>query len=64
MKIQIDWDFCQGHAVCEGEAPEVFSVDDDGQLTVLQTEPSEELREAVEAAATYCPTQAIRIVEE
>jgi len=61
MKIVMDYDLCQGHATCMGEAPEVFKVDDDGMLTVLQEEPPEELRTKVEAAAKYCPTGAITI---
>jgi len=44
-----------------GEAPEVFKVDDDGMLTLLQEEPPERLREKVELAAKYCPTGAILI---
>lgn len=61
MKIEVDWDLCQGHGVCEGEAPEVFSVGDDGTLTVLQVTPDEGLRAKVEAAARYCPTSAIKV---
>jgi ferredoxin len=61
MKVLIDWDLCQGHANCTGDAPEVFHVDDDGKLQVLQEEPDESLREKVELAVRYCPTQAIRI---
>lgn len=61
MKIVIDWDLCQGHANCTGDAPEVFRVDDDGKLHVLIDEPPESMREAVETAARYCPTGAISI---
>jgi ferredoxin len=61
MKIVIDWQLCQGHANCAGDAPEVFHVDEDGKLKVLMPEPPEELREQVEMAAKYCPTGAIRI---
>jgi ferredoxin len=61
MKIVIDWGLCQGHANCTGDAPEVFSVDDEGKLTVLIPEPGEELRGQVENAVRYCPTGAIRI---
>ena len=42
-------------------APEVFEVRDDDFLYVLQEEPSEELREKVEAAARSCPKTAITI---
>jgi ferredoxin len=61
MKIVIDWGLCQGHANCTGDAPEVFSVDDNGKLTVLISEPPEEMRNQVELAVRYCPTGAIRI---
>ena len=64
MKIVVDRDLCQGHASCEGEAPEVFSVSKKGDLTILQPEPPEELRGKVELAVKYCPTHALSIVEE
>ena len=63
MKIRIDWDLCQGHANCMGDAPEVFRVDDDGKLTVLMEEPPASLRDKVESAVRYCPTSAISIVD-
>lgn len=63
MKIVIDWDLCQGHGVCEGEAEAVFKVDDEGNLTVLIEEPGEALRAEVEQAVLYCPQLAISIVE-
>jgi ferredoxin len=61
MKVLIDWDLCQGHANCTGDAPEVFHVDDDGKLQVLIAEPPEDLRPKLELAVRYCPTGAIRI---
>jgi sterol 14-demethylase len=63
MKVVVDRDLCQGHAACEGEAPEVFSVSKKGDLTILLPEPPEELRSAVELAVTYCPTHALSIIE-
>ena len=63
MKIRIDWDLCQGHANCMGDAPEVFSVDDDGKLTVLLEEPGEALRDKVQSAVRYCPTGAISVTD-
>ena len=64
MRIVVDRDLCQGHGVCESEAPAVFSVSKDGALTVLQATPPETERQAVEAAVKYCPTHALTIVEE
>jgi ferredoxin len=61
MKVIVDWDLCQGHANCTGDAPEVFHVDDDGKLHVLLEEPPEGLRSKLELAVRYCPTGALRI---
>ena len=63
MKIEVDWDLCQGHANCMGDAPEVFRVGDDGKLTVLLSEPPEQYRKDVESAVRYCPTGALRLVD-
>jgi ferredoxin len=64
VRIVVDRDLCQGHASCEGEAPEVFSVSKKGELTVLQPEPSESWRAVVELAVKYCPTHALSIEED
>ncbi len=61
MKILVDWDLCQGHANCTGDAPEVFHVDDEGKLHVRIAEPDESLRSKVELAVRYCPSGALRI---
>ena len=61
MKVHVDWDLCDGNAVCTLEAPEVFEMDDDDNLQVLQEEPDEELRAKVQAAANICPKRAISI---
>jgi sterol 14-demethylase len=63
-RVVVDRDLCQGHAVCESEAPAVFSVSKAGELTVLDDTPGDDQRKAVEAAVKYCPTHALSIVEE
>lgn len=64
MRIEVDLDLCQGHAMCQLEAPAVFRVLPKGQVTVLAAEPAEGERAAVLAAVRYCPTQALRLVED
>jgi ferredoxin len=64
MRIVVDRDLCQGHAACEGEAPEVFAVSKKGDLTVLDAFPPEAQWAAVELAVKYCPTHALRIEED
>lgn len=61
MRIVVDQDLCQGHGVCESEAPAVFRVGDDRQVEVLDPEPSEDQRAAVAAAVKYCPTRALAV---
>ncbi|MFT3900905.1 MAG: ferredoxin [Gordonia sp. (in: high G+C Gram-positive bacteria)] len=63
MRIEVDLDLCQGHGMCEMEAPEVFEAQRD-YVEILDKNPDESLRKAVEAAVRYCPTQALRIVED
>ncbi len=61
MRVVVDFDVCQSNGICEGLAPEVFEVRDDGYLYVLQENPDESLRTKAEAAARACPVQAITI---
>jgi sterol 14alpha-demethylase len=63
-RVVVDRDLCQGHGVCESEAPRVFSVSKDGALTVLDETPGDDQRAAVAAAVKYCPTHALSIVED
>ncbi|OLF09093.1 ferredoxin [Actinophytocola xinjiangensis] len=63
MKITVDRDKCNGVGICEGCSPEVFEVDDYGDL-VLRTEVVPEgLRDAVDDAVASCPTSALRLVD-
>jgi ferredoxin len=61
MRVVVDFDLCESHAVCMSIAPEVFEVRDDNFLYILQEEPPEELRPEVEEAVRRCPKQAISI---
>ncbi len=63
FQVRVDFDLCKGHAHCMAEAPEIFQVDDKGQLTLLDANPPEELLAKARAAEKYCPAQAISLVE-
>ena len=63
MKINIDYDLCEGNAVCMKVAPEVFDVGDDDRAVLINKDPSEDLRDKVEAAVRRCPRQALAIEE-
>ena len=63
-RVVLDEDLCQGHAMCELEAPDVFTVPKRGVVQILESEPPDELRDAVELAVDMCPTRAISIEEK
>ena len=60
MKVTADVDLCQGHQMCQAEAPTVFGFDaDTDRVVVLDEHPDESLREAVKTAVKYCPAMAL-----
>lgn len=63
-RIVVDRDLCQGHGVCENEAPGAFSVSKDAVLTIVDDSPPDAQRPAVELAVRYCPTHALSIVDD
>jgi ferredoxin len=62
-KIEVDWELCESNGVCMGIIPEVFRLEDDDTLTVLQEDVTAENEEQVRDAVRQCPRQAISIVE-
>jgi ferredoxin len=61
VKVIVDFSLCDGNGVCAGIAPDVFEVDDDLKLHVVQEAPPEALRAQVEQAVISCPKLAISI---
>jgi ferredoxin len=61
MKINHDGDRCCSSGMCESFAPEVFEIDDDGALQVLDPSPDESQRGVVEMAVASCPTNALSL---
>ena len=63
IRVEVDFDLCQGHAECQAEAPEWFTVGKGPEAKVRARRgaiPDDHL-EAVRAAVKYCPTQALRL---
>jgi ferredoxin len=60
-RIEADLDLCQGHAMCELEAPDYFRVPKRGKVEIIDAEPPEEARGEIEQAVRACPTQALSI---
>jgi ferredoxin len=64
IRVEVDLDLCQGHAMCELEAPDYFSVPKRGKVEILNSEPPDDARDEIERAVDICPTQALLIKEK
>ena len=64
MRIVVDYAKCTGLGMCEAEAPDLFEVQDDGSLLVLNENPSADQLAAAQAAVDSCPTEALSLVED
>jgi ferredoxin len=64
MKIIVDHGKCSALGVCESVAPELFEVQDDGTLVVLDEHPRGGTCDAAREAVDGCPTGALAIVED
>ena len=62
MRVEVDEDLCQGHAMCEVEAPEVFSVPKAGIVQVIAPVTPDNV-EAVRSAVKHCPSRALTLKE-
>ncbi|GFG70840.1 ferredoxin [Mycolicibacter senuensis] len=64
FQVKVDLDLCQGHAMCELEAPDYFRVPKRGKVEILNDEPPESDRRQIEEAVRACPTRALSIEEK
>ncbi|MEU3889881.1 ferredoxin [Streptomyces sp. NPDC029041] len=64
MKVFVDTTRCEGHGLCAEQAPGVFSLDDDAELTqhFEGAEIPDEHLTASRAAVNACPVGALRTV--
>ncbi len=67
FRIELDFDLCQGHGVCAGEAPEIFAVAENrlgyAKVRLLDPAPGPDLHAGLLDAVRYCPNRVIRIVK-
>ena len=63
MKIRADRQVCQGHALCNAEALELFTLDDDGYSDVDVREVPPGMEELAHRGMLACPERAISIEE-
>lgn len=63
MRVSVDSMVCEANGVCERLAPDVFRLDDDDELEILQPEPPEALHDATRQAVDRCPKLALTLHE-
>lgn len=60
MRVEVDHDICEGHAVCVGIDPDLFELNDDDQ-SVVKADPIPPDRETTaQQAIDQCPVAALR----
>jgi ferredoxin len=65
MRVIADVTICQGHQLCQGEAPDIFGFDSHGdRVVILVDQPDESRRAEVATAVRYCPAFALSIEED
>ncbi|MUL75811.1 ferredoxin [Mycolicibacterium sp. CBMA 226] len=63
-KVSVDFGLCESNGVCDGIIPEVFHLDDQDYLHILEDEVTPANRDRILEAVRQCPRQAISIMEE
>jgi ferredoxin len=63
VKVRVDPDVCQGHALCNAEALELFTLDQDGYSDVGVREVPPGMEELARRGMLACPEGAITIEE-
>jgi ferredoxin len=63
MKVVVNRGLCDGNGNCAAAAPEIFALDEDDQLHVLQETFGDDLRAKAEAAVRACPKNALSLSE-
>lgn len=62
MKVRIDADLCQGHAMCALACPSLFKLsDEDGHAYLDSENVPPEYEAAVDQAVSSCPEGAISV---
>lgn len=62
MKIELKRDKCISAGTCVAIAPEVFELDDEGKVVLINAKGADE--QTILDAARSCPTQAIEIYDD
>jgi len=62
-RVGVDEDLRHGHAMCEVEAPDYFTVPNRGKVEILNPTPPDHARQQIETAVDARPCRALSIRE-
>jgi ferredoxin len=64
VRVEVDYAKCEGHGLCEQVGPQVYQLDDDGELILLHGEDvPAELEAQATSGARSCPVAALTIIQ-
>jgi aldehyde dehydrogenase (NAD+) len=63
VKVRVDRAKCEGHSLCHGQAPDLFTLDDDGYSDVEVKAVPPGMEEAARGGVLACPERAITLEE-
>jgi ferredoxin len=61
VRVDVDLGKCTGHGICESIAEDVFEVQDDGTVVIVEPNRPEADRGRMQQAVTQCPAAALRL---
>jgi ferredoxin len=59
VRVEVDRDRCEGNAVCQGIAPDLFDLDDEDYAVVKLDPVPDDRQEAAERSIQECPRAAL-----
>jgi ferredoxin len=63
-KIVIDRAQCAGLGICEGQTPDTFELDENGEVVILNENVNPDRLDEIRDTVASCPTRALSLVEE
>ncbi|MCU1607204.1 MAG: ferredoxin [Modestobacter sp.] len=64
IKIIADFDKCEAFARCVDAAPDLFGINDENFVEIVDSSPAPDRLEAARKAVDSCPVRALSIVTE
>jgi ferredoxin len=64
VKVKADYDLCESNALCESFAPDVFEIDDNDDLQILDDQVTDENKSRIDQAVAACPKAALSLVAD